>query len=91
MERDRIAKRIYIGECTGSRSVGGPWKRWIDTMEECLKKRGLDIRQARRMVRAHEVECMGHSPGDEPLTFMRCHSYMKPLKGVSLFVAEPTA
>ena len=51
VERDRIAKRVYVGECPGSRSVGRPRKRWIDTMKECLKKRGLDIRQARRMVK----------------------------------------
>ena len=44
MENDRNAKRVYIGECTGSRSVGRPWKRWTDIMKECLKKR-----QARRM------------------------------------------
>ena len=50
MERDRIAKRVYVGECAGSHSVGRLWKRWIDTMKECLKKRGLDFRQARRMV-----------------------------------------
>ena len=35
---------------TSSSSVGRPWKRWIDTVTECLKKRGLDVRQARRMV-----------------------------------------
>ena len=46
MERDRIAE----GECSGSRSVGRPWKRWIDIVKECLKRRGLDINQARRMV-----------------------------------------
>ena len=50
IERDRIAKRIYVGQCAGSRSVGSSWKRWIDTVKECLKNRGLDIRQARRMV-----------------------------------------
>ena len=50
MERDRIAKRVYVGECAGSRSVGRPRKRWIDTVKECLKKRGLDFRQAKRMV-----------------------------------------
>ena len=50
MERDRIAKKVYVGECAGNRSVGRPRKRWIDTMKECLKKRGLDIGQARRMV-----------------------------------------
>ena len=50
MERDRIAKRFYVGEFAGSRSVGRPRKRWIDTVKECLKKRGLYIRQAKRMV-----------------------------------------
>ena len=51
MESDRTAKRIYVGECAGSHSVGRPWKRWIDTMKGCLKKRGLDVRQARRIVK----------------------------------------
>ena len=50
MEKDRIVKRVYVGERVGSRSVGSPRKRWIDTVNECLKKRGLDVRQARRMV-----------------------------------------
>ena len=40
----------YVEECAGSRSVGRPRKRWIDTVKECLRKRGLDVRQARRMV-----------------------------------------
>ena len=51
MERDRIDKRVYVGECAGSHSVGRAWKIWIDTVKDCLKKRGLDVRQARRMVR----------------------------------------
>ena len=50
MERDRIAKRVFVGVCAGSRSVGRPRKRWVDTVKECLKKRGLDIRQSRRIV-----------------------------------------
>ena len=50
MERDGIAKRIYVGECAGSRSVGRPQKRWLDTVKERLKKRGLDVKQARRKV-----------------------------------------
>ena len=32
MENDRTAKRVYLGECAGSRSVGRPWKRWIGTV-----------------------------------------------------------
>ena len=50
MERNRIAKRVYVRECAGSCSVGRPRKGWIDAMKECLKKRGLDVRQAKRMV-----------------------------------------
>ena len=44
-----------------------------------------------------EVERIRRSPGDETLALTRCHScglpqlqYMKPLKNVSPFVAEPT-
>ena len=50
MERDRIAKRAYVRDCAGSRSVGRPQKRWIVTVKKYLRKRGLDVRQARRMV-----------------------------------------
>ena len=49
MERDRIGKRFYVGVCTSSCSVGRPQKRWLNTMEY-LKKIGLDVRRARRMV-----------------------------------------
>ena len=55
MENNRIAKRVYVGECAGSCSVGRPRKRWIDTVEEYLKKRGLNVRQARRMVHDRSV------------------------------------
>ena len=50
MKNNRIAKRVYVGECAGSRSMGRLRKRWIDSMKDCLKKRGLDVRQTRRMV-----------------------------------------
>ena len=33
MERDGIAKRVYVGECVGSRSVGRTRKRWIDIVK----------------------------------------------------------
>ena len=32
LERNRIAKRVYVGECAGSRSVARPRKRWIDVV-----------------------------------------------------------
>ena len=51
-----------------------------DTVKECLKKRGLDVWQTRRMVQDRS-EWWGfvrrHSPGDEPQTLIRC--YMKTL------------
>ena len=50
MENDRIAKRVYVGECAGSHSMGRPQKKCIETMKDCLKNKGLDVRQARRMV-----------------------------------------
>ena len=46
---------VYVGECAGSHSVDRPRKSWIDTVKECLKKRGLVVRQARRMVQDRSV------------------------------------
>ena len=37
VEMDRIAKRVYVGECTSSHLAGKPWKRWIDTVNEWLR------------------------------------------------------
>ena len=50
MEKDRIAKRVFVGECAGICIVDRLQKRWIDTMKDCLRKRSLDVRQTRRMV-----------------------------------------
>ena len=50
MENYRIAKGDYVGECASRRSVSRPWKRWIDNVKEYLRIRGLDVRQAKRMV-----------------------------------------
>ena len=43
--------RVYVGECAGSHSVGWSRKRWIDNVKDYLRKRDLDVRQARRMVK----------------------------------------
>ena len=50
MGNDKIAKRIYVGECACSCPVSRPRKRWIDTVKDCLKKMSLDVRQSRIMV-----------------------------------------
>ena len=57
-------------ESAGSRSVGRPWKKWIDTVKECLKKRGLDARQAGRMVQDRS-EWQGFVRGNECGLFKR--------------------
>ena len=42
-------------ECASSHSVGRQRKRCTDTVKECLKKRGLDVRQAQiRELRSEE-------------------------------------
>ena len=98
-ENNRIPKRVYVGECAGSRAVGRLRNKWIDTVKDCLKKRGLDVRQARRMLHDRSVwrgfvegEYMRRSPGDEPLTLTRCYSckMSQPLKGGNPSVAKPT-
>ena len=62
-EKDRIAKKVYVGECASSRSVGRPQRRWNDNVKECLKKRGLDVWQARGMV-LDRSEWWGFVKGD---------------------------
>ena len=47
MENGRIAQRVYVGECAGSRSVGRLRKRWMDTLKECIRKRGLDYQASK--------------------------------------------
>ena len=60
---DRNGKRVYLGECAGSCSVGRPRKRWNDTVKEGLRKRGLDVRQAKRIVQGR-CECRGFVRGN---------------------------
>ena len=48
LERDKEG----VLRWSGSRSVGRSQKRWTDTVKLCLRKRGLDVRQARRILNA---------------------------------------
>ena len=50
IENDRIAKRVYVGEYACSCSLGRLSKQWINTVKNCLKERGLDVRLGRKMV-----------------------------------------
>ena len=46
-----------IDECVYNCSMGKPQKRQTDTMKDCLKKKGLDVRQSRRMHGAQNKMC----------------------------------
>ena len=48
MENDKVAKRVYVGECVGSRLVGRLRNRWIDSVNDYVKKRFFNIGQAKR-------------------------------------------
>ena len=62
MENDRITKRVYVGECAGSPSVGMLRKKWTDTVKDCLNNSGLDVRQSRIRVYDRSV-CRGFVRG----------------------------
>ena len=47
MENNSIAKGVYVGEFAGSRLVSSQGR---DNAKDCLRKRGLDVRQKSRMV-----------------------------------------
>ena len=55
MENDRITKRVFVGECAGSRSVGRPRKMWIDT----VKKVWMSDKQREWCIIKVRGECMG--------------------------------
>ena len=40
MEKERFAKRVYVGECAGSCLMGRPRKRWSNSVKDCLGKQG---------------------------------------------------
>ena len=53
-----------LGVCAGSFSLDRPRKRCINTME-CLRKRGLEVRPARRIAQDRR-ECLGQPGGRTP-------------------------
>src|SRR5678815_2110545 len=47
MNDSRLVKRMYSGECVGNRPVGRPKKKWIESVNECLKERNESLADAR--------------------------------------------
>ena len=45
-----LANKVYVGDCVGSRLLSRSLKRWIDPVNDCLKKSGLNVGRARNMV-----------------------------------------
>ena len=37
MNNGLIAKRVHVGKCTGSESIGCSRKRWTNILKDCLK------------------------------------------------------
>ena len=48
MGNDRIAERVNVGECVESRLLSWQQNRWIDSMNDYLKERDLNVGQERR-------------------------------------------
>ena len=58
---------------------GSPLRRWIEAVKDCLRKRVLDVRQAKRMVQDRS-EWKGLVRGCVQYDIVvGCHSYMRPL------------
>ena len=45
-----LAKRVYVGVCADSHLVGRLQRRWNDSVNDCLKKKSLNVWQAKSMV-----------------------------------------
>ena len=73
-ENYRIAKSLYVRGCTGSCSMGRLWRRWIDTVKDCLKNKKKRFGCQASKENGAWWGFVGCSPGDEPLTLTRCHS-----------------
>jgi hypothetical protein len=50
MEDHRLVKKIYNSECVGTRTIGRPKMRWIDSVKRCLMDKGMSLTEARRIV-----------------------------------------
>src|SRR5678816_1585400 len=76
MNDSRLVKWMYSGECVGNRPAGRPKKKWIESVNECLKERGVSLAGA--IIKVHnrsewkgfvrEYGCGPPGPGDEPYT-----------------------
>src|SRR5678816_3860301 len=42
-----LVKRMYSGECVGNRPAGRPKKKWIYSVNECLKERNVSFTEER--------------------------------------------
>ena len=56
-----------------SHLVGSPRKCWVDAVNKCLR---TNARQARRMVKVYEWECLELSPGNDPLNLPKWHQFL---------------
>src|SRR5678815_5828185 len=52
MNGSRLVKRMYSGDCVGNRPAGRPKRKWIESVNECLKERNVSLAEAR--IKVHD-------------------------------------
>ena len=62
MRNGGIDKRVYVGEFVGSHFVHQPWKRWIDSVNDCPKKTCFGTE--RRMMYDDDSACLRVKGGE---------------------------
>ena len=75
MNDSRLVKRMYSGECVGNRPAGRPKRKWIESVNKCLKERNVSLVEVRRKVYNRSewrgivrgYGCGPPGPRDEPL------------------------
>ena len=77
MDNNRIAKKVYVEESMVCRLVDWPWRKWSDSVNDCLEKKVWMLGKQwqwcmiRMNTKVYEGECLGLVPKDAPLTLIR--------------------
>ena len=47
MGDERLVKKVYESDTNGTRSRGRPRRRWMDEVQDCVRRKGLTIQEAK--------------------------------------------
>src|SRR5678815_4693102 len=59
MNDSRLVKRMYSVECVGNRPAGRPKRKWIESVNECLKERNVSLAEAR--IKVHDRRAVSYT------------------------------